>query len=305
MDAMTGGSFSLARAVRLALAPEWCVLAALAAVDAVWAGMIGFRITWGWEALQPLLIVGLTFMVVRGLGLERAALFVEYFLLSLAGSFALIVFSYLCLASAGPLADETFLALDRAMGLDWLATRQWIESHPPLMDAMRLVYRSLVLQGLVITAILGIWGSVGQMRELWRLTTLACILCCLTAMALPALGPFKQFGFEAEAVFLPDLERLVAGRDLVFDPSGFAGIITFPSYHTVLALACPYALRHWPLLFWPFLVLNGLMLFTIPYAGGHYVVDMIGGATIFLVALAALKLSRPRQAKRQMAPAPA
>ena len=58
------------------------------------------------------------------------------------------------------------------------------------------------------------------------------------------------------------------------------GIVTFPSYHTVLAILFVYTHRGLRWTFPPVAVLNGLMLAAIPSVGGHYVVDMIGGALV-------------------------
>jgi membrane-associated phospholipid phosphatase len=54
----------------------------------------------------------------------------------------------------------------------------------------------------------------------------------------------------------------------------------------VLAVLIVWAHRGLPT-FWPALVLNGLMLVSVPPAGNHYLTDMIGGATVVALAIAA------------------
>jgi hypothetical protein len=287
-------SYSSSRILRAGFAPEWWGVAALYGLDVIWALAIGFRLEMGWKAtLVPLAAMALL-ALLRGFDLRRVALFFEYLFLSFAGSFALIVLSYLALASSGELVDSMLVAWDRALGFDWIAIYRGLEQHPALMDGMRILYQSLLVQGFYVTVLLGLRGEKSEMRELWRLSTIGCILCCLGAMLLPALSPFKTFGLEQQAIFLPDLERLVAGGNLTFDPAGFTGVITFPSFHTVLALACPYALRRTGAIFWIFVVLDGLMLFTIPFMGGHYLSDVIAGAGVFLLALGIVKLLERR-----------
>ena len=63
------------------------------------------------------------------------------------------------------------------------------------------------------------------------------------------------------------------------------GIVTFPSYHTVLGVLFPYMFRRhrW---FLPVLVLNVLLIGSVPTEGAHYVVDAIAGVIIAVVALA-------------------
>ena len=265
--------------------PEWCAVAALALTDFIWARAIGFHLALGPVAFATPAILLLLVTVPRALGRERVALFFEYAALSLLGSFGLIILSYLCMASSGPLADGWLLAADRALGFDWLDLYTHIAQHPLLLQGMEWAYDSLILQGFYITVFLGLRGDVAEMRGLWRLSTIGCILCCLGAMAAPALGPFHVFGLDEKGIFLPAMKQLLAKQDLHFAAATLTGVICFPSYHTVLALTCPYALRRTGVFFWIFAVLNLLMLFTIPFFGGHYLTDMIAGAGVFAAAL--------------------
>lgn len=280
-------------ALRPAFVPEWCAIAVMALAEIVWARAIGLHMTVGpLGLLTPpgfLLLVTL----LRLLRQERAALFFEYGALSMIGSFALVVLSYLCMASAGAPADQMLLAFDRRLGFDWLGIYHWLAQFPALMHGMEWSYDSLLVESFYITLLLGLRGQHGEMRDLWRLSTLACILSCLTAILFPALGPYKIFGLENQGPFLPAMEQLLARHDLHFDAGALRGVIGFPSIHTVLALSCSWALRRMGALFWIFAVVNAAMLFTIPFMGGHYLADMIGGAAVTLVSLGiVLLLSR-------------
>ena len=291
-------------ALRPVFRPEWCAVAALALLDFVWARAIGFHLALGPVAFATPAILLLLVTAPRALGRERIALFFEYAALSLLGSFGLIILSYLCMASSGTLADPWLLAADRALGFDWLGLYHRIVQQPLLMQGMELAYDSLLLQGFYITVFLGLRGDAAEMRALWRLSTIGCILCCLGAMAAPALGPFHVFGLDGKGIFLPAMKQLLAGQDLHFTAATLTGVICFPSYHTVLALTCPYALRRTGAFFWIFAPLNFLMLFTIPFFGGHYLTDMIAGAAVFALALGIVKWIEKRSASaRSVRPA--
>ena len=288
--------------LRPAFAPEWAAIATLALVDVIWARAIGFHLRAGPVLLLTPIVLFAAVMVPRILDRERAALFLEYVALSLLGSFGLIILSYLCLASSGPLADPWLLATDRALGFDWLGLYHRVAQHPGLMTAMELAYDSLLIQSLYITVLLGLRGERREMRSLWRLSTIGCILCCLGAMAAPALGPFHDFGMDAKGVFLPAMKQLLAGQDLSFNAATLTGVICFPSYHTVLALTCPWALRRTGAIFPVFVVLNGLMLFTIPFFGGHYLTDMLAGVGVFAVALGIVTLIEKKTSAVSVSP---
>jgi hypothetical protein len=282
-------------ALRPAFVPEWCALAVMALVEIAWARAIGLHMTIGPVGLATPPVFFLLVTLLRGLRQERAALFFEYGALSLVGSFGLVVLSYLCMASAGAPADAMLQAFDRALGFDWLGTWHWIAQFPALMRGMEWSYDSLLVESFYITILLGIRGNAGEMRDLWRLSTIACALSCLIAILLPALGPYKLFGLDAQGPFLPAMEQLLARHDLNFDAGALRGVIGFPSIHTVLALSCSWALRRMGALFWIFVVVNAAMLFTIPFMGGHYLADMIGGAAVTLVSLG-IVVALPRRA---------
>lgn len=277
-----------------AFVPEWGVLVLAALAELAWARTIGFHMRLSPAAIATPLALAALILLSRGFGFARTGLFLEYGALSLVGSFALVVLSYLCMASAGPLVDAQLLAFDRALGFDWLAIWKLIAPHSTLMQAMEWVYDSLLVQSFTVTIFLGLMSEASAMRNLWRLSTLACALSCLIAIVLPALGPYKIFGLESQAPFLPVMEQLVARHDLNFDSSALRGVIEFPSVHTVLALACTWAVRRAGPLLWVFAGLNLLMLFTIPFMGGHYLADMVGGAAVFFVSLWVVRLLERR-----------
>jgi len=79
---------------------------------------------------------------------------------------------------------------------------------------------------------------------------------------------------------------LRGGGPLSFDLSRLQGLISFPSYHTVLAVLLTYAHRR-SLLLAPIALVNGIMLFSIPSYGGHYLIDIIAGAAVALLAISA------------------
>ena len=84
---------------------------------------------------------------------------------------------------------------------------------------------------------------------------------------------------------------------------GYLGIVSFPSFHTAMAILFAVAHRDIWWSFPIFLILNVLMLITIPYSGNHYLIDVIGGAVIAacafigtLAVLAGLCLAASRKA---------
>jgi membrane-associated phospholipid phosphatase len=65
------------------------------------------------------------------------------------------------------------------------------------------------------------------------------------------------------------------------------GLITFPSFHTTLAVLFVAALRKHRLALVIGGVVNGSMLLSIPSEGGHYLVDVFAGALVAVLAIVA------------------
>ncbi len=264
---------------------EWLGLCVIAAIDAVWAQRIGFHLTFGGSDFNVLLAAVAIAGVFRLARWRRAGLVAEYLALSLVMAKVFTVFSYLAMASSGSLVDRQLLVADQALGFHWLADFQLLAAHPLAARAMDLLYNSMNLQALYVCILLGVMDRRHRLRELFWLIFLAALLTNLAAIEFPALGPFQIFGLASHGAFLPDMIRLKSGHDLTFAFASLTGVISFPSFHTVLALAYAYGARGTGLIGHGIAGANLLVLFGIPFVGGHYLVDMIGGAAVTLFSL--------------------
>lgn len=287
--------------------PEWIGLAAIALLDVIWAQAIDFHLIVG---PYDVLLVGVPLAFVIGaqrFRAERTAFALEYFCLSLGGTAVFGVLSYLAMASAyGPLLDGPFLAADRALGFDWLALYHWTMARPGLANVLQLLYASILVQALLACIILGMRGQQQQMKDLFRIIFVASFLTCIGAMLFPALGPYKIFHIQGRGAFLIDMEHLLTHQNLTFTLSELTGVVSFPSFHVVVALAYAWALRRAGPVGYTMVVLNMGMLFSIPVFGGHYLVDAIAGAATMLLSLAivkALPVLRRRLAEAAESPA--
>ncbi|HUO01995.1 MAG TPA: phosphatase PAP2 family protein [Rhizomicrobium sp.] len=271
---------------------EWGGLVLVALADLVWAHAIHFHLVTGTRDFLLIAIVLALMGVARGLKAERAALVMEYFCLSLVTTAAYGVFSYLAMASAyGPLRDGPFLAADRALGFDWPALYRWIMARPGLALTLQLLYASMLAQGLIAGVVLGMRGERHDMRVLFRIIFIASFICCIGAMLAPALGPYQVFHIQGRGAFLIDMKHLLSHRNLTFRLRELTGVISFPSFHAVVALAYAWGLRRAGLMGMAMLGINAGMFLSIPAFGGHYLVDVIAGSGVMLLSLVLTYLS--------------
>lgn len=280
----------------------WLGLAVVAVVDAVWAGRMGMHILIEWRDFELLAVLTLAFTALHAFDLRRAALVAEFLALSLAISLVFTVLCYLAFGSSGALADKDLLAADRALGFNWLAGFKFVTAHPLLADVLRWLYDSLNLQALYVCVLLGLLEREQALREMFWLVFVTAVITNAIAVFVPAYGPFHVFGLSSRGAFLPDMEHLKSGQDLTFVLSKMTGVISFPSYHTVLALSYAWCLRRTGAIGYFAAAINFVMLFSIPFFGGHYLVDIIAGAAVTAISLVVVKMCMARFA---VSPAPA
>lgn len=210
-----------------------------------------------------------------------------------AASTSMLVGNYLMMSADFPLQDDLFAALDQSIGFDWIALLGWTNERPLLAWVLVTAYSSSLIQVNAVILYFAAMQRAERLLEFTALYVLTATLVCIISMLLPALGAYE--------VYQPDpalhsnmtnlgyvhLETLLALRDGSFAHLDFAnvvGMVSFPSFHTVLALIVTYAFRRtW--LFWPVLVLNALVIFSTLPQGGHFLVDLFGGAGVTLFSI--------------------
>ena len=211
-------------------------------------------------------------------------------LLAFAGSLILplvfmgVLFEYLATSAGMPLLDSSLDAIDRAMGFDWYSFVAMANARPAVSTVFVFAYWSTgpVLLGALF--ILCFRGDVYRLSEFLAVLAL-CSLCTGVLMVLvPAAGAFTQHAPVADMFsrwpFFRTFQALRSDAIPNVDYSKSEGLVTFPSFHTVLAIITAYALRDLRILFWIILALNSLVIVSTLPEGGHYLVDVIAGILV-------------------------
>jgi membrane-associated phospholipid phosphatase len=195
------------------------------------------------------------------------------------------------------LRDPAFAAFDRALGFDWTAWYEFLAPRTGLRFLLWLSYLSLFPQIMLSIFWFSARGRDRRNRELLFANLVALLLTAAVFRLAPALG-HPEPGRARE---LQILLALRAGGPWSFDLGHLEGLISFPSYHTVLAVLLIWAHRRAPLAA-PVAALNTVMLLSIPTFGGHYLADMIAGAGV--AGLAILATTAIRHAAAAPTPPP-
>lgn len=231
--------------------------------------------------------------------------------LSWLGGLASAVVAIIGLHMHFPLADGALKAVDRAFGFDGLAVIEWLVSQPQwLMSAMSMAYFGTIpflYLGMIVLALLG------DRLEVWRAAFCfigTVLTTCLISVVTPAKGLATWASPELIARlpkvsirhFWPSFERFYDGANPVLQVDSIGGVVSFPSFHTIMGLIAVAMWRNRPIVFVP--ALAGLVVMvagTLPF-GGHYAVDLAGGAAVWAAWFALSR--RIEAAATETAPAP-
>jgi len=292
--------------LKLDFAPEWIALALIALLDLIWARAIGFHLTVTWSD-GKLIAAGIAVMLALKIFAQprfaKGGVMAEYFSLTTAAALVFAVLSYLSLASSRALVDAPLMAADRALGFDWIAGYHFLKASPVIATVLRYAYDSLVYQGLYFCVLFALMDQRRHLREMFWLVLVAGLFTSAGALLFPAFGPFKALGTAPAGSFLPEMEHIKSGHNLNFALAKLTGVVSFPSFHTSMALAYVWGFRKTGPIFWVIAALNLLMLAAIPWYGGHYLTDMIAGGVVTAASLAVVKYSpRLYQPAPQLSP---
>lgn len=277
----------------------WLLILAVAVLTAAWLHTAGLALDAGSTLIPMLSCVGLE-LLASFYSTRRPE---PRFAVSLSGLAQVIAFSacaaplsYAVAATDKALWDGTFEALDRSLGLDWLAYLHRLNDHPWLGRVLSLAYQSLMTQLTLVVIMLGFSGRLNVVREFVLAFVITVTISVVLSGLLPAMGTYWHFGLRPEDfpalnptapyLHLTPLVGLRNGTFQVVSLGHMQGIITFPSVHAALGVL--FIRYFWMSRYtrWPGLALNAMLIAATPIDGGHYFVDVGAGALIAIMAIA-------------------
>jgi hypothetical protein len=276
----------------------WGAILLLCAVDWMWAEYAGLQFAGFMPAVKWVAMMAALGFAIDYFGRVRpAAEAAHYSALWIAFAVSLVVYSYVVATLRMPLWDTRFERADLALGFNWAAGYDWIMSSSKLNRfILEHAYNSLMVQVFVSIGFFAIIGRADRNRELLWIGMLAVVLSVTLSGPFPAVGPYTTGGIPhwSEAML-----KIRDGSVTKFTPLQLTGIVAFPSCHALMAVLLVYVHRPPLKTFWPVLVLNILMISAAPFAGHHYLVDLIAGSAMVAIAAPIIHAAmRPRSRAR-------
>ena len=290
----------------------WIFLGVLALVDLVAMIATGFRLAGHGAAVVAAVSasawgLGYLYSTIRPDARLAALGFAAAYLIPFTVLAAIL--SYVGTSLDRPLLDAQFARADAALGLDWMAVLAFSDGHPAVGTVLRIAYHSSMLQMVSVFIVLAGTRQLDRLAGFLTLFTATGIITILASIAFPAAGAFvfhnppaelrDVVGQAAGIWHLEHFEALRSGAMRTIRPDAIEGLITFPSFHTALAIITTWAFWRTRYLALPVLGINILVIASTVPVGGHYFVDVFAGAAIAATCIAALKW-RPLQGRAEV-----
>jgi membrane-associated phospholipid phosphatase len=275
----------------------WYVIAACAAIDALWMFTEGisadFSGTWPFA-------IGLGICMALSLLYGYIRHDPPVWLLSQVAAQMMLstpvlgALSYLAARTALPLTDPQLIAFDHLLGFNWKAYIAWVNHYPWLADILTFAYTSAGPQMMLILIVLFCYQNTAHIQRFTLIFIIGSLVTIILANLLPAVAGYIYYDIDIRLYpnLHPAAERaheevLMGMRDHSMTVFAFPikGIVTFPSFHTTVAMLLIYA--SWPIRWLrPVTIpLNLLVILSTPVDGGHYLTDVIGGIAIAFIGM--------------------
>lgn len=220
----------------------------------------------------------------------------EYFGVFVALTLFGIVASYALAAQSVGYADDWLARMDAALGFDWNAWYSFFVAHPVARIAGRIAYGNIYVSPAVLLAYFAFSGQKRQARMFTAAFWLAVVLTLVAFVLIPAQGPLAA-GWHGPIPYMPSsalyqaelIPQLRSHGLSEIHVEALQGVVCAPSFHAasgILFIAAAW--RAGPLR-WPLFAANILMLISTPVEGTHYLVDILMGAAVALVAIGATR----------------
>lgn len=208
-----------------------------------------------------------------------------------------------------PLRDHLLDGMDKALGFDWPAFAHWVDRHDQVQKVFYFSYHTISLQIAFPLLVLAFAQRATELRIYLLAFTLAFVATIAISATMPAAGPivfvdlrdFALLHFTGATPVQQLMQLRQPGPFVMTEAPG--GIATFPSFHATIAVLTPLTLRRFPRIFTGLLVLDAAMLGATLTEGAHYLVDVLAGGTMAIVAHALATRIIAREDRPRPAPA--
>ena len=214
-----------------------------------------------------------------------------------------------------PLVDAQLYAIDRWMGFDWLVKMHEFGNNAILVKLTQVAYDLAAVQIAVALPLLILAGQNDRLMKLVSAQLIALIIIHIVSIFAPAVGAYGYLGLTAadhagialssEGHTAVQVMQLRTGALFDMGDVQMMGLLTFPSFHTVLAIQSAWGFWKLRMLRLPAAVVGMLIWVGTLFHGSHHLIDTIAGATVAIFSIYAADKATAVVQRRLFGDAPA
>ncbi|MDB5490235.1 MAG: hypothetical protein JWO78_84 [Micavibrio sp.] len=233
---------------------------------------------------------------------DRAVSLCDGLFFILTGAVLLPLLNHLTYRFAFPYTDVPLIAAEAFFILPWKSYFIFALEHRTFLQILFGAYA--LLGALSLGFFLSLMLSGQRLRGEFYVAAyfLTAILCILIGILFPTRGPFLSMlagqvpkelmgNLVFNAYHVAYLEKLRIAGPLVLRLNDLPGLTCFPSFHTAAAIVFAWSSRNTSY-FRMILIYAIVMIASTPIVGGHYFIDLFGGAVIAVITLLSLQRTR-------------
>lgn len=218
------------------------------------------------------------------------------------------ILSYLSAGYAFPLLDEKLIAIDHALFFDWKNYVYWVDKHQWIALMLHYSYISSGPQIIGFMFLLFLYKQTAHAQRFIITFLAGGLITIVLSTIFPAVAGYVHYNFDLST--LKNIHPVAARvheqpymdmRNHVTTVIAFPlrGLVTFPSFHSTLAILMMYCSLSIRWLKWIAIPLNILVLLSTPTDGGHYLIDILGGILVAIPAIFIAEKILPRTAAKR------
>ena len=203
------------------------------------------------------------------------------------------IISHTSLKFGFPYIDRALSQTDLMLGIYAPAIVLMFAEYPGFANFLGVIYSISLPACIVCGLALAAYGRRARAYELAFAFTFCILLASTLSIFMPALGSTVYHGLEGTRG-LPStagnfhMATVAYFRDdpmATFELAKLQGIVTFPSFHMVMAILVAHSLRGTGIASWLATTWALLVMISAVVIGGHYVIDLFAGAVTWAMAV--------------------
>lgn len=200
--------------------------------------------------------------------------------------------------SPRPLVDVQLTAMDARMHFATVTVVHWAAHWRAVKAVFVIAYELEPLLLLTALVFLPFMGHAEASRRYVLGIVVAAVITAGAFALWPAAGPWMTEGYRpthSQTLATGYLQLLKTQKPVALDMQD-AGIVAFPSFHTLLALLSAIALSSMRRLRVAAWAIAGLIIVSTLTTGWHYLTDVLGGIVLTAISVAVVRMVLPARA---------